>query len=63
MQNSETPHQDAQPASPERKPLTDEQIELLWARHADTAETGKRRLAFGRAVEAATIATTQEPRT
>jgi hypothetical protein len=36
--------------------LTDEQIEHLWARHADTAESGKRRLAFGRAVESAVLA-------
>jgi hypothetical protein len=36
--------------------LTDSQIEALWARHADTAKPGERRIAFGRAVERASIA-------
>jgi len=36
--------------------LTNGQIEALWAKHADTAKPGERRIAFGRAVEQAVIA-------
>lgn len=38
---------------PAQQPLTDEQIERAWSLHADTAEAGKRRVAFARAIERA----------
>jgi hypothetical protein len=38
---------------PQRKPLTDEEIERLWYPSAVMAEPGKRRVAFGRAIEQA----------
>ena len=40
-------------APPQRKPLTEEEIERLWYPSAAIAEPGKRRVAFGRAVERA----------
>jgi hypothetical protein len=38
---------------PSQQPLKDEQIERAWSLHADTAEAGKRRVAFARAIERA----------
>ena len=40
-------------APPPRRPLTDEEIERLWYPSASIAEAGKRRVAFGRAIERA----------
>lgn len=56
-------HPSAQPASPERKPLTDEQIRILHEEVMADPHFGKL-YRFARAIEAAHgIAATQEPRT
>lgn len=54
----------AQPASPERKPLTDEQMWALWNSQGSDEMNQTEAVAFARAIEAALgIAATQEPRT